>query len=135
MTNLDQAKTLHIGKGEIVGFARPEMKSVTYVATTNKINIEEYVDTSPRNWIPRGRRKLLVASEDSKKSIYRYNLSQEGGKWCVNTGEKCKKSLIKQSSMNIHEAGVDKAIKRIITGRKKTQVQHRLTVNGVTLMR
>ena len=54
VTNLDQAKTLHIGKGEIVCFARPEMKSVTYVATTNKINIEEYVDMSPRNWISRG---------------------------------------------------------------------------------
>ena len=35
VTNLDQAKTLHIGKGEIVGFARPETKSVTYIATTN----------------------------------------------------------------------------------------------------
>ena len=53
VTNLDQAKTLHIGKGEIVGFARPETKSVTYVATTNKINIEEYVDMSQRNWIPK----------------------------------------------------------------------------------
>ena len=53
VTNLDQAKTLHIGKGEIVGFARPETKSVTYVVTTNEINIEEYVDTSPRNWIPK----------------------------------------------------------------------------------
>ena len=53
VTNLDQAKTLHIGKGEIVGFARPETKSVTYVAMTNEINIEEYVDMSPRNWIPK----------------------------------------------------------------------------------
>ena len=44
VTNLDQAKTLHIGKGEIVGFTRPEMKSETYVATTDEINIEEYVD-------------------------------------------------------------------------------------------
>ena len=41
VTNLDQAKTLHIGKGEIVGFAKPEIKSVMYVATTNEINIEE----------------------------------------------------------------------------------------------
>ena len=54
VTNLDQAKTLHIGKGEIVGFAKPEIKSVTYVATTNEINIEEYMDMSPRNWIPKG---------------------------------------------------------------------------------
>ena len=54
VTNLDQAKTLHIGKGGIVGFARLEMKSVTYVATTNEINIEEYMDMSPRNSIPKG---------------------------------------------------------------------------------
>ena len=34
-----------------------------------------------------------MASEDSEKSIYCYNPSQEGGKWCVNTGKKCEKSL------------------------------------------
>ena len=91
MTNLDQAKTLHIGKGD--------MKSVTYVATTNEINIEEYLDMSPRNWIPRGRWKPLVASEDSEESIYCYNQSQEGGKLCVNTGEKCEK-LLSQAVIN-----------------------------------
>ena len=36
VTNLNQAKTLHFGKGEIGGFARPETKPVTYVATTKK---------------------------------------------------------------------------------------------------
>ena len=51
------------------------------------------MDTSPKNWIPRGRWKALVASKDSEKSIYHYNPSQEGGKWCVNTGEKCEKWL------------------------------------------
>ena len=54
VTNLGLAKTLHIGKAEIVGFAKPEIKLVTYVATTNEINIEEYMDMSPRNWIPKG---------------------------------------------------------------------------------
>ena len=54
VTNLDHAKTLHIGKGEIVGFVKPETNSVTYVAMTNEINIEEYVDTLPRNWILKG---------------------------------------------------------------------------------
>ena len=93
VTNLDQAKTLHIGKGEIVGFARPEMKSVTYLATTNEINIEEYMDMSPRNWILKGRCKPLMASEDSEKLIYRYNPSQESRELCVNTSEKCEKSL------------------------------------------
>ena len=52
ITNLDFAKTLHIGKGEIVGFARPEVEEVVYIATTNELNVEPYVDTSPRNWIP-----------------------------------------------------------------------------------
>ena len=56
------------------------MKSVTYVATTNEINIEEYVDMSPRNWILKGRRKPLVVSENSEKLIYRHNSSQEGDK-------------------------------------------------------
>ena len=52
VTNLDFAKTLHIGKGEIVGFARPEADEVIYIATTKELNIDPYVDSSPRNWIP-----------------------------------------------------------------------------------
>ena len=52
VTNLDFAKTLHIGKGEIVGFARPEADEVIYIATTKELNVDPYVDSSPRNWIP-----------------------------------------------------------------------------------
>ena len=52
VTNLDQVKTLHLNKGEVVGFARPESPEVTYIATTNELNIEETVDIIPRNWIP-----------------------------------------------------------------------------------
>ena len=52
ITNLDHVKTLHLAKGEVVGFARPESSEVTYIATTNKLNIEETVDMKPRNWIP-----------------------------------------------------------------------------------
>ena len=48
VTNLDQVKTLH--KGEIVGFAKAESPEVTYVATTNELNIEE---TLPINWMPK----------------------------------------------------------------------------------
>ena len=51
--NLDQVKTLQLAKGEVVGFARPESPNVTYIATTNEINIEESQDTEPRNWIPK----------------------------------------------------------------------------------
>ena len=74
------------------------MKSVTYVATTNEINIEEYVDLSPRNWIPKGQRKPLVASENSKKLIYHHNSNQENGKWCENTNEKRKPLIVGENS-------------------------------------
>ena len=53
ITNLDHVKTLHLAKGEVVGFARPESSEVTYIATTNELNIEEIIDVKPRNWIPR----------------------------------------------------------------------------------
>ena len=39
--NLDQVKMLHLNKGKVVGFARPESPDVSYVATTNELNIEE----------------------------------------------------------------------------------------------
>ena len=52
ITNLDHAKTLHLAKGEAVGFARPESSEVTYIATANKLNVEEVIDVRPINWIP-----------------------------------------------------------------------------------
>ena len=52
VTNLDHIKTLHLAKGEVVGFARPESSEVTYIATTNELNIEEAIDVTSRNWIP-----------------------------------------------------------------------------------
>ena len=52
ITNLDHVKTLHLAKGEVVGFARPESSEVRYIATTNELNIEEVIDVKPRNWIP-----------------------------------------------------------------------------------
>ena len=53
ITNLDQVKTLYLHKGEVVGFVRAESAEVTYIATTNELNIEEMIDVIPRNWIPR----------------------------------------------------------------------------------
>ena len=52
ITNLDHIKTLHLAKGEVVGFAIPESSEVTYIATTNELNVEEEIDAVPRNWIP-----------------------------------------------------------------------------------
>ena len=52
ITNLDHVKTLHLAKGEVVVFARPESSEVTYIATTNELNIEEVIEVKPINWIP-----------------------------------------------------------------------------------
>ena len=52
ITNLDHVKTLHLAKGEVVGFAIQESSEVTYIATTNELNVEEIIDVKPRNWIP-----------------------------------------------------------------------------------
>ena len=52
ITNLDHIKTLHLAKEEVIGFARTESSEVTYIVTTNELNIEETVDAIPRNWIP-----------------------------------------------------------------------------------
>ena len=98
VTNLDQAKTLHVAKGEIVGFARPNTKSVTYVATTNKINIEEYVYISPRNWIPKGWRKPLIVSKKCEKSTSRYEKDKSYG----NTSKKCEKSTSRYEKDNLY---------------------------------
>ena len=43
---------MHLAKGEVVGFARPESSEVTYMATTNELNMAEVMDVTPRIWIP-----------------------------------------------------------------------------------
>ena len=93
VTNLDHAKILHIGKGEIVGFAKPETNSVAYIATTNEINIEEYVDTSPRNWIPDRNRKPLRNQPNSEKSINHTISCQRFERGIVSDKDKCEKSI------------------------------------------
>ena len=64
VTNPDFAKTLHIGKGEIIGFARPESEEVLYIATTDEVGMDPYVDNAPRNWIPP--RKWKTLNQNSK---------------------------------------------------------------------
>ena len=66
ITNLDHVKTLHLAKGEVVGFARPESSEVTYIATTNELNIKEVIDVRPRNWIPQ--RKWSSRSQATPES-------------------------------------------------------------------
>ena len=64
VTNLEFAKTLHIGKGKIIGFARPKSEEVLYIATTDEVRMDPYVDNAPRNWIPPRKRKTL--KQDSR---------------------------------------------------------------------
>ena len=75
VTNLDFAKTLHIGKGEIIGFARPESEEVLYIATTEEVGMDPYVDNAPRNWVPPRKRKTLnqdsrTATEEKCKGLF-----------------------------------------------------------------
>ena len=76
-----------------MGFAEPETNFVTYVAMTNEINIEEHVDTSPRNWIPKGQYKPLNAGESREETINHYDLSRKFNSLHVSNTEKCKKLI------------------------------------------
>ena len=52
VTNLDHAKTIHLAKGEIVGFAHDEEVKMNYIETTSTLEIEENEYRAPCNWIP-----------------------------------------------------------------------------------
>ena len=69
--NLDHVKTLHLAKGEVVGFARPESSEVTYITTRNELNIEEAIDVKPRNWIPQ--RKWNLESQTLQQPQARHS--------------------------------------------------------------
>ena len=75
ITNLDHVKTLHINKGEIVRFATLEHPNVTYVYTTNELNMEEPWTRSPKHWIPK--RKQDSYSEDIEHSKQSYGRTVE----------------------------------------------------------
>ena len=93
VTNLDFAKTLHIGKGEIIGFARPESEEVLYIATTEEVGMDPYVDNAPRNWVPPRKRKTL--NQDSKTL----------------TEEKCKGLLDESMKSRIQRQAMSKMMK------------------------
>ena len=69
ITNLDHVKTLHLAKGEVVGFAIPESSEVTYIATTNELNVEEIIDVNPRNWIPQRKWSSLTQGITEPQAI------------------------------------------------------------------
>ena len=64
ITNLDHAKTLHLTKGEIVGFAHKEEVEMNYIETTDMLEIAGIEERAPGNWIPeRTWRKHSICSE------------------------------------------------------------------------
>ena len=66
ITNLDHAKTLHLTKGEIVGFAHEEEVEMNYIEMTNVLEMTEIEERAPRNWVPeRTWRKYSNCSEIS----------------------------------------------------------------------
>ena len=66
ITNLDHAKTIHLTKGEIVGFAHEEEVEMNYIETTNVLEMTEIEERVPRNWVPeRTWRKYINCSEIS----------------------------------------------------------------------
>ena len=67
ITNLDHAKTVHLAKGEIVGFAHDEEVEMNYIETTSTLEIEECEYMTPCNWIPaRKRSNTRLTSEISE---------------------------------------------------------------------
>ena len=52
ITNLDHAKTLHLAKGEIVGFAHKEDVEMNYIEMANMLEMGGIEEKAPRNWIP-----------------------------------------------------------------------------------
>ena len=66
ITNLDHTKTLHLTKGEIVGFAHEEEVKMNYIEMTNALEMTEIKEIAPRNWVPgRTWRKYSNCSEIS----------------------------------------------------------------------
>ena len=49
VTNLDHAKTIHLAKGEIVGFAHDKDVEMNYIETTSTLEIEENEYMGPCN--------------------------------------------------------------------------------------
>ena len=79
VTNLDHIKTLHLAKGEVVGFARPELSEVMYIATRNELNTEEAIDVKPRNWIPQRKWNLqsqTLQQPQARRSDFREPLQK-----------------------------------------------------------
>ena len=108
--NLDQVKTLHLAKGEVVGFARPESPDVMYIVTTNELNIEETSDIVPRNWIPQ--QKCSECSESSQDSRMETESTETNA---VNTSRKGMTMTFQESTCEYGEDSQKSRIRNSIT--------------------
>ena len=130
VTNLDFAKTLHIGKGEIIGFARPESEEVLYIATSDQIDMDPYIDNAPRNWIPPRKRKTLQQHEKPHETFdSSRNLTQ-----CSSIKGQLQHSgdrLYDESEeSNLHrstDANMTKVKAKELFGKEATEQSHRLS--------
>ena len=113
VTNLDQVKTLHLHKGEIVGFAKAESPEITYIATTNELNIEETFNIMPINWVPQWKWNLkshalrqpqATFSECSKSSRKSQMQSEVTEVQTYDTSGKCTALTFQEST---HKFGED----------------------------
>ena len=92
ITNLDNAKMLHLAKGKIVGFAHDEEVEMNYIETANTLEMDEIEQRAPRNWIPeRCWRNYRESSEISPKQV---EVSEVTDNW-IQTGEISPKNMQK----------------------------------------
>ena len=115
VTNLDFAKTLHIGKGEIIGFARLESEEVLYIATTEEVGMDPYVDNAQRNWIPPRKRKTL---------------NQDSG---TVRGEKCKGLLDESMKSRTQQQATSNMMKVKVKGVSGKEKEDRLYDESLNL--
>ena len=105
ITNLDQVKILHFAKGGVVSFAMPESPDMTYIATTNKINIEEQLDNILKNWTPKRKQMRSEYIELSKHLPVESSKSEETHKQSMdiqfNTGKMFLKASVKQGMSSV----------------------------------
>ena len=106
ITNFDQVKTLHLHKGEVVGFARPESADVTYIATTNELDVEETLDVIPRNWIPQRKWNLKNQALNRAQATFSECSKSSRNSWRNSENSK----FLMQEEKENHEKQIDQKL-------------------------
>ena len=93
VTNLDHAKTVHLARGEIVGFAHDEDVEMNYIETTNTLEVEDKEYMEPCNWIPQRKRS---------GSKFTSEISEVRGTNTMTYGETSKTNEISEVKRKLH---------------------------------